>query len=113
MVRGPPAWICFRKVGITLPRLPSTLPNRTAQNTEWPFWRLRTTCSASHFDAPMTLAGLMALSVEMNTNRSVPADTAASARLAVPRTLVVNASAGCSSSTGTCLWAAAWKTISG
>ena len=32
-VTGPPCEICFRKVGITLPRLPTTLPNRTAEKT--------------------------------------------------------------------------------
>src|SRR5680860_1245927 len=30
MVIGPPAAICFSKRGITLPRLPRTLPKRTA-----------------------------------------------------------------------------------
>ena len=31
-VTGPPRAICLRKMGITLPEEPSTLPNRTPQN---------------------------------------------------------------------------------
>ena len=37
----------------------------------------------------------------------------ASTTLSVPNTFVLAASRGCCSSTGTCLWAAAWNTISG
>ena len=32
-VTGPPSSICFLKSGMTLPLLPSTLPNRTATNS--------------------------------------------------------------------------------
>jgi hypothetical protein len=70
-------------------------------------------CSASHLDAPITLEGLTALSVEMNTKRSTPVATAASTTFRVPNTLVADASTGWASSTGTCLWAAAWKTTCG
>ena len=61
----------------------------------------------------MTLDGRTALSVEIWTNRWVPTWTAASTTLRVPNTLVWAASIGWCSSTGTCLWAAAWKTTSG
>ena len=98
---------------MTLPRLPRTLPNRTAQNTHCPSGTERTICSANHLDAPITLAGLTALSVEISTNRSTPVARAASARFAVPMTLVRRASSGWSSRMSTCLWAAAWNTTSG
>ena len=91
-VTGPPRAICRRKVGITLPRLPRTLPNRTAQKTQPRSCALRTICSANHFDAPMTLAGRTALSVEISTNRCTPVATAASTTFAVPSTLVWTAS---------------------
>ena len=61
----------------------------------------------------MTLRGRTALSVEMQTKRSVPASAAASTTLRVPKTLVETAASGWDSSRGTCLWAAAWKTTSG
>ena len=61
----------------------------------------------------MTLAGLIALSVEISTQRSAPAAAAASTTFAVPITFVCAASRGCVSRTGTCLSAAAWNTISG
>ena len=112
-VTGPPRSICWRKVGITLPLLPTTFPKRTAQNTQPRPCTLRTICSANHFDAPMTLAGRTALSVEMRTNRCTPVATAASTTCAVPSTLVWIASSGYTSRIGTCLCAAAWKTSSG
>jgi hypothetical protein len=61
----------------------------------------------------MTDTGLTALSVETNTNRSAPTDAAASAMALVPKRLFVTAWAGWSSISGTCLWAAAWKTTWG
>ena len=63
--------------------------------------------------APMMLVGATALSVEIRTKRSTPAPSAASTSVRVPTTLLVTASSGCSSISGTCLWAAAWKTIAG
>ena len=61
----------------------------------------------------MMLAGRTALSVEIITNRSVPIVSAARNALSVPNTLTRAPSTGWSSRTGTCLWAAAWKTTSG
>ena len=61
----------------------------------------------------MTLEGRTALSVEISTNRLTPTAADASITLSVPNTLVRAASTGWSSSTGTCLWAAAWSTTSG
>ena len=53
-----------------------------------------TICSPTHFDAPITLTGRTALSVEMNTKRSTPTQAAASTTLRVPTTLVTTASHG-------------------
>ena len=61
----------------------------------------------------MTLIGLTALSVEMRTNRSTPSWHDFCATLRVPKTLFLNASGAFSSIIGTCLKAAAWKTICG
>ena len=69
--------------------------------------------SAIRLVAPMMLVGATALSVETRTKRSTPAPSATSTSVRVPTTLLVTASSGCSSISGTCLWAAAWKTIAG
>ena len=61
----------------------------------------------------MTLEGCTALSVEIRRKRLTPTAADASITLSVPNTLVRAASTGWSSSTGTCLWAAAWSTTSG
>ena len=54
--------------------------------------------------APITLVGLTALSVEINTNRAAPTEPAIRAQFSVPRTLVRNASISLSDSIrGTCL----------
>ena len=105
---GPPSLICLRKMGITLPLLPSTLPNRTAAicilHT---LPRVSTTISAKRLLAPITLAGFTALSVETNTNRFTPARSHSSTVLSVPNTLFFTASVGAISIMGTCLYAAA------
>ncbi len=62
--------------------------------------------SARRLEYPSTLVGSAALSVEMLTNRSVPASRAASTSTWVPHTLVLMASMGCISSSGRCLRAA-------
>jgi len=108
-VTGPPASICFRKRGMTLPRLPSTLPNRTATN----FVRLMPSMywmyiSARRFEAPMTLVGFTALSVEIMTKICTPCQLAARAVFIVPIRLFFTASSGLRSISGTCLCAAAW-----
>src|SRR5437588_12992067 len=66
--------------------------------------------SATRFEAPIIELGFTALSVEIITNSPTPEDAAASARVFVPKTLFFIASPGFHSITGTCLWAAAWKT---
>ena len=106
---------CLRKIGITLPTLPRTLPNRTATNTVGPcrMAMLWITSSASRFVAPITFVGRTALSVETRTNRSTPNFAAASATFRVPSTFVFTASTGWISIIGTCLYAAAWKMIAG
>jgi hypothetical protein len=62
-VTGPPSSICFLNVGITLPELPSTFPNRTATN--FVFDRLAMLwmySSARRLVAPITDVGFTALS---------------------------------------------------
>ena len=114
MVSGPPRSICCLKIGTTLPRLPSTLPNRTTTNARSCVRAARCTiCSATRLLAPMMLPGETALSDEISTKRAVPTRTAASRRRAVPMMLFVTASSGFASMSGTCLCAAAWKTTAG
>ena len=65
--------ICSRKRGTTLPLLPRTLPKRTIENeVPLPTACAWTTSSASRFDAPITLVGFTALSVEIKMKRSTP-----------------------------------------
>ena len=113
---GPPRAICFRKIGITLPDEPSTFPKRTAQNrvsasARWP--HASTIHSHSAFDCPITVFGFTALSVETRTNRLAPNSTATSATFRVTSVLLRTASSGFASMSGTCLYAAAWKTTPG
>ena len=90
-VTGPPRSICRRKIGITEPDEPSTLPNRTATK------RVATSSrsaydSISHsqtaFDWPIMFRGFAALSVEIRTKRSTSASIAASTRLRVAEDVV-------------------------
>ena len=60
--------------------------------------------------APITLAGLTALSVETSTKRSTPRRSAAAITFRQPITLFLTASSGAYSMSGTCLCAAAWIT---
>jgi hypothetical protein len=68
-VTVPPFAICCWNFGITLPALPSTLPNLTVSNCV----RGAICCnawqaiSARRLLAPITLVGLTALSVEIST----------------------------------------------
>ncbi len=71
---GPPRRIWSRKVGITEPLEPSTLPKRVVMN-----WvavcasdRLWQYISQMRLEHPMTLVGLTALSVEIMTNLPTP-----------------------------------------
>ena len=86
------------------------------RRTSWPI-RARspsTICSPTRFEAPMTLAGCTALSVEMNTKRSTRrGGSRPRARCACPARWCAPPRAGWLSRSGTCLWAAAWKTTSG
>ena len=104
-VTGPPWAIWRRKIGTTEPDEPSTLPNRTDEKRV-PFQRFCAASmahSASAFDAPITVAGLTALSVDTSTNRSAPASPAADATMRVATALFRTASTGFSSISGTCL----------
>ena len=114
-VTGPPFLICSLKSGITEPLEPSTLPNLTAANSVLlPDCAIICTISSQQrLVAPMTLVGLTALSVEIMTNFSTPCLSAICATLSVPKMLFLQASSGLVSIKGTCLCAAAWKTILG
>ena len=94
--------------GTTLPLDPRTLPKRTVtsrvdvcSDNAWTY------ISARRLQAPMTQAGLTALSVEIITNASTPLSMASSTRVLVPKTLFLTASPGLASIIGTCLCAAA------
>ena len=69
--------------------------------------------SASRLEAPITLVGFTALSVEISTIACAPAARAASATMRVPAALVSRPSSGLASTIGTCFSAAAWNTSSG
>src|SRR2546430_9796743 len=73
----------------------------------WLTWSDCTHISDSLLVAPMTLVGLMALSLEIRTKRSVGCFAHVSASRKVPSALFLTASPGCVSIMGTCLWAAA------
>ena len=105
-VTGPPLAIWRRKIGITDPDEPSTLPNRTATNrvgTSARCPQVSTIHSHSALDCPMIVFGLAALSVETSTNRLAPCSTATSASVRVPSVLLRTASIGFASISATCL----------
>ena len=92
-------------IGITDPDEPSTLPKRTLTNRV-PGWRSSaesTAHSARAFEAPITVWGETALSVETRTNRSTLAAAAVSAVIRVAIALLRIASNGFDSISGTCL----------
>ena len=80
IVTGPPASICRRNSGTTDPDEPSTLPKRTIENiVRAPLrraaaWKIS---SAARLEAPITLVGRTALSVEIRTQVSTSASSAA------------------------------------
>ena len=116
IVTGPPFAICLRNVGMTLPDEFSTLPKRTPTkrvdtSRRWP--SDSTIHSQIAFDWPITVCGLTALSVEIRTNRSTSNSAASSATTFVATTLLRTDASGCVFISGTCLYAAAWKTIVG
>ncbi len=103
-VTGPPRSICSRNLGTTLPVDPSTLPKRTLTIRVRSAAKLWHSSSASRFDAPMTLVGLTALSVDTNTSFSTPFAIAACATRHVPSELLRTASQPLpTSAMGTCL----------
>jgi hypothetical protein len=115
-VTGPPRAIWRRKIVITLPAEPSTLPKRTAtkrveMSLRWPKASMTHSQIALHW--PYTARGFSALSVETSTKRRAPNSTATSAITFVASTLLRTASIGFASMSGTCLYAAAWKTTVG
>ena len=69
--------------------------------------------SASAFDAPMTVAGATALSVDTSTKRPTPSSPATCATTRVAIALLRTASTGLASISPTCLYAAAWNTTVG
>ena len=104
-VTGPPAAIWRRKIGTTEPDEPSTLPKRTAQNAvPGKRWSAASTAhSASALEAPITVAGSTALSVETSTKAFV-ADSPATWHITrVASALLRTASTGFSSIRCTCL----------
>src|SRR3954468_17255886 len=115
IVTGPPSAICRRKIGTTEPDEPSTLPKVTVANFVFVqrCAAASTAYSASALDAPITVAGCTALSVETSTNRATPASAATRAMSRVASALLRTASTGLSSISATCLYAAAWKTTVG
>jgi hypothetical protein len=105
-VTGPPRSIWRRKIGITLPDEPSTLPNRTATNRVAMSLRApyaSTIHSQRAFDCPITVFGLTALSVETSTKRSARNSIATSAITRVASVLLRTDSSGFASISGTCL----------
>ena len=61
----------------------------------------------------MTVFGFTALSVEIRTKRRAPNSAATSATTRVASALLRTDSSGFASISGTCLYAAAWKTTPG
>src|SRR5919198_3596610 len=104
-VTGPPAAIWRRKMGTTDPDDPRTLPKRTLAYCVWGNWLLAasTPHSASALDAPMTVFGVTALSVETRTNRLTPGGPATWATTRVASALLRTASTGFHSMSATCL----------
>ena len=103
MVIGPPAAIWRSNTGTTLPRLPRTLPKRTAQKCVVEALRLITIRSPMRLLAPSTPVASTALSLLMKTNSPVLHRSAARTQFQVPPTLVCAAGAGWVSRISTCL----------
>src|SRR5690554_5743055 len=96
------------KSGITDPLLPSTFPNRVVMNFVLDASLFDCAyISATRLDAPITLVGFTALSVEIRTKVSTLYFTLKSTMVLLPNTLVRIASLGFNSINRTCLYAAA------
>ena len=104
-VTGPPAAIWRRKIGTTEPEDPSTLPKRTlAKRVSGKRASAASTAhSASALEAPMTVAGSTALSVETRMNVRTPESPATRAITRVASALLRTASTGLLSISPTCL----------
>ena len=104
-VTGPPAAIWRLKIGTTEPDEASTLPKRTVANRVAGYLTAEasTAHSASAFDAPITVAGMTALSVETSTNVDTRASPATRATTRVASALLRIASTGLCSIIATCL----------
>ena len=102
---GPPRSIWLRKIGTTLPEEARTLPKRTeAKRVPGCLSPASSTInSAIAFEAPITVFGLTALSVEIRTKRSTLEAAAVSAVIRVAIALLRTASSGLASISGTCL----------
>ena len=114
-VTGPPRSICRRKIEITLPDEPRTLPKRTATNRVGMSSRAVPVHDplAQHLALAVDRLRVQALSVEISTNRFAPNSAATSAITCVASTLFPTDSMGFASIIGTCLYAAAWNTTPG
>jgi hypothetical protein len=105
IVTGPPLAIWRRKIGTTEPEEPRTLPKRTVakrvsgKRCDSP----STANSDSAFDAPITVAGATALSVETRTKARTPTWPEMRAISRVACALLRTASTGLSSTSPTCL----------
>ena len=116
-VTGPPRSIWRRKIGITEPDEPSTLPKRTATKLRLDVVARSANDSTIHsqtaFDWPSRFFGFAALSVEISTKRSTPNSTATSAIDARREHVVRDRLQRVRLEHRTCLYAAAWKTTFG
>ena len=93
-VKGPPFSICFLKSGITEPLDPSTFPKRVMVNFVFDVALLKQVMyiSAMRLEAPITLVGFTALSVDTITKRPIPYFTERSEMILVPKTFILMAS---------------------
>ena len=114
-VTGPPDFIWFRNFGTTEPEDPNTFPNRTIENLVNLdlFWKAWIISSDNLFEAPIILVGLTALSLLISIKLDILYFNDKSAKINVPKTLFFIPTIGFSSTILTCLYAAAWKTMSG
>ena len=116
-VTGPPRSIWRRKIGITEPDEPSTLPKRTATNrvVDVVAQRERLDDPLAHrlrlAEQVLRLRRLVGRDQHEALDAELDRDLRRSSRVA--STLFVTAWSGFVSSIGTCLYAAAWKTTSG
>src|SRR6266404_4465195 len=110
MVRGLFCEWSNRKRGVTLPRLPTTLPYLTTLKVVRPADRLLAATkifSAASFVAPYRLSGLTALSVDSAMTFGTRAAIAARQTFSAPFMFVITASNGLYSHVGTIFMAAA------